>query len=165
MPTRLPETAAKKKPVTSITSAASIAAGDRLGEVEVERDHQHDDRRDAEQHGLEREVALGAVGGRRRRRRLLDVGDAALDAADQVLAHPVERVAGADQHAADGDRPHDVAVEVAGQRRPSSATPVRRRCTGRSSIGPRKKTSSGTNRPQASRPPAKLSAPSSGPMM
>ncbi len=32
-------------------------------------------------------------------------------------------------------------------------------------LGPRKKTSSGTNRPQASRPPAKLSAASSGPMM
>ena len=33
------------------------------------------------------------------------------------------------------------------------------------SSGPRKKTSSGTNRPHASRPPAKFSAPSSGPMM
>ena len=33
------------------------------------------------------------------------------------------------------------------------------------SPGPRKKMSSGTNRPHASRPPAKFSAPSSGPMM
>ena len=42
---------------------------------------------------------------------------------DQVLAHLAEREAGADEHAADGDRPDDEAVEVAGERRPSPGRP------------------------------------------
>ena len=37
MPTRLPDTAAKKNPVMSITMAATTAAQQRLREVEVER--------------------------------------------------------------------------------------------------------------------------------
>ena len=82
----------------------------------------------------------------------------------QVLAHLPEREAGADEHPADRDGPDDVAVEVARE-----AGPVLDAATASVYLsmrfGPRKKTRSGTKSPHARRPPAKFSAPSSGPMM
>ena len=45
MPTRLPDTAAKKKPAMSITTAARIAPSEHVREVEVESDHQREDDR------------------------------------------------------------------------------------------------------------------------
>ena len=58
MPTRLPDTAAKKKPAMSITMAANRAAADRAGEVVVEGHHEHERRRDAHEDDLEVEILL-----------------------------------------------------------------------------------------------------------
>ena len=67
---------------------------------------------------LEVEILLGALRGGGGRGGLPDVLDAALDAADEVLAHLEERVARAHQHAADGDRPHDELPDVDDHRAP-----------------------------------------------
>ncbi len=75
---------------------------------QVQRHHQHEDPQDAEADHSQRQVTLGPLRRGRCRRGLLHVGDAPLDAADEVLAHLVERVSGADEHAADRDRTDDV---------------------------------------------------------
>jgi len=69
-----------------------------LREVQVERDHQHENDRDPGEDGLEGEVPLGAGGGLVGGRRLLHVGDPALDAGGQVLPHAEEGEAGPDEH-------------------------------------------------------------------
>ena len=93
----------------------------RLREVEVEGDHQHEDQQDPDQQDLEGDVAIGAVRRLVRGRRLLHVGDPTLDAENELVVHPPQRVGRADQHPADRDGPDRVAPEVPGQRRPVRA--------------------------------------------
>ena len=63
IPTRLPETAAKKKPSTSMTTAATIPPGERAREVEIE--HDHADQRDGQsaEHELGAQIEVQAAGG------------------------------------------------------------------------------------------------------
>ena len=158
MPTRLPETAAKKKPRTIMTSAATTAAPIVPAKVDVERDHADEHHGQPAEDHLAAQVALGAAGGFVSCRRLLQVGDRALHADAQVLAHAEQGEGRAHHHAAYGDGAHDVEPDGAGRPWPSH---LRARRQLGASCGPRKKISSGTSSPQANTPPAKFSAPSS----
>ena len=125
VPTRFPETAAKKNPATAMTPAARIAGREGPGEHFVDEDHHDEHRHEAAEDELDVEVLfetgrdLGLAGG------LLDVAHGPLDPGGEVLPHLVERVAGADEHAADGDGPDDELPDVGDHVRPGNRGHVR----------------------------------------
>ena len=89
------------------------AGGEEIaGEEEVERDHGGEGGAQTEEDRATVEVELGAIVGLGLRTGLLEVADGAADAGGEAGAHLEEGIAGADEHAAHGDRPDDVSPHL-----------------------------------------------------
>ena len=168
-PTRLPETAAKKKPTMIITIAATIPGLPERRHSSCTGTTMHSSTTTkSAKHELGVQVAFRAGRAGMCRGRLLQVRNGARHAAAQTLAHAEQRVAGADQHSADRDRPHDEAPHRARLTGPEGIVgrwraPAGANCSHQ--LGPPRNRMSGTSRPQAITPPAKFSDARRGPMM
>ena len=85
---------------------------ERLGKGLVDEDHEDEGQGHEDHDDLHVQVLLDPGDDLGLAGRLPDVADRAFEAGLQVLAHLVEGVAGADEHAADGDRPDDELPDV-----------------------------------------------------
>ncbi len=166
-PTRLPDTAAKKKPTIIITIAATMPGPQAAGVALVQKDHADQHHQQSAEYELGVEIAFGAGGTGVSCGGLLQVGHRSRHARAQALTHTEQGEAGANQHASNGDRPtiklHTAPACPAQNSLSGNVVPAGTNCV--TKVGPPRNKISGTSRPHAMTPPAKFNDARRGPMM